>query len=89
MPLSVSCCADLLEDAPVPKSDFPMKESNKQEASSREPAGMAARVLLCSGSLTRCSSPLLQELRYKQGTDIFITAPSNPAQGDLRHYCWK
>lgn len=89
MPLSVSWCADPLEDAAVPKSDFPMKGSNKQEASSREPAGMAARVLLCSESLTCCSSPLLQELRNKQGTDIFITAPSNSAQGDLRHYCWK
>lgn len=36
-----------------------------------------------------CSSELLlqEKLKYKQGTDIFITAPSNPAQGDLSHYC--
>lgn len=42
------------------------------------------------GKIQTCySSRLLQgeHLRYKQGTDIFITVPSNPAQGNLRHYC--
>lgn len=87
---AVSGCAPSGGRQPDPESDFPTSESNKQEARNRQPAAMTARVFPCWEDQPRCSSPPQeQKLGYKQGADTFIAVPSNPAQGDLRHYCWK
>lgn len=90
---SAEGCANPLGDAShtqkTVKSAFPamkIKERNQEQI------GMTGKdVSILGKSQICCSSLLLQgePLRYKQGTDIFITVPSNPAQGDLRHYCWR
>lgn len=84
-PRVLMLCVNPLGDAShtqqTVKSAFPamkIKERNPEQI------GMTGKGVSTLGkNQTCCSSLLLQgkPLRYKQGTDIFITVPSNHAQG--------